>query len=77
MSTEINDGGPAFPRPSSGGWGRPQEGMSLRDWFAGEALPRVIAVAYSVSGGASHADIAAESYRYADAMLAARTLPTK
>lgn len=31
----INDGGPAFPIPSGG---QPQPGMSLRDWFAGQAL---------------------------------------
>ncbi len=36
MST-LNDGGPAFPvRPEFGEWkASPQNGMSLRDWFAG------------------------------------------
>ena len=35
MNTEnqINDGGPAFPILRSD-----QAGMSLRDWFAGQAL---------------------------------------
>jgi len=32
MNTPINDGGPAFPDD------RWQAGMSLRDWFAGQAL---------------------------------------
>lgn len=41
-----NDGGPAFPIPDDGTWADPQtckvfvpyRGMSLRDWFAGQAL---------------------------------------
>jgi len=37
MSDTINDGGPAFPLPSEPGF--PAEmGMTLRDWFAGQAL---------------------------------------
>jgi hypothetical protein len=50
MSNTTNDGGPAFPRPASeyepNGIrtdGRiaavPYAGMTLRDWFAGMALP--------------------------------------
>ena len=37
----TNDGGPAFPRPYSATDEVPipgQQGMSLRDWFAGQAL---------------------------------------
>jgi len=30
----INDGGPAFPRHAYDG----HDGMTLRDWFAGQAL---------------------------------------
>ncbi|MFG1429295.1 hypothetical protein [Roseixanthobacter glucoisosaccharinicivorans] len=30
--SKINDGGPAFPNPADAA------GMSLRDWFAGQAL---------------------------------------
>lgn len=39
MST-TNDGGPAFPVP-----GNPatQPGMSLRDWFAGQAMAAMVA----------------------------------
>jgi hypothetical protein len=35
--TQPNDGGPAFPRAGSD-YNKAQEGMSLRDWFAGQAL---------------------------------------
>lgn len=39
--TKIDDGGPAFPRAASEGGGRgeygEQDGMSLRDYFAGKA----------------------------------------
>ena len=42
MSTPINDGGAAFPRPVSfseeGGTHRGTLGMTLRDYFAGQAL---------------------------------------
>ena len=35
-------GGPAFPRASSN-YAQPQDGMSLRDWFAGQALAGIMA----------------------------------
>ena len=34
---EVNDGGPAFPVPSEDSG----PGMTLRDWFAGQALARL------------------------------------
>ena len=37
MSHSIDDGGQAFPVPSSDHHDR-QEGMTLRDWFAGQAM---------------------------------------
>ena len=40
--SKPNDGGPAFPRSASQHSG-PQEGMSLRDWFAGKALEGIMA----------------------------------
>jgi hypothetical protein len=68
------DGGPAFPHIVDGDRGRPwhQPGaMSLRDYFAGQAL-----VGLSQSGDynvSRHADqIAASAYQIADAMLEAR-----
>lgn len=72
---EVNDGGTAFPVPGDyfGGF----EGMSLRDWFAGQALAGWLS---SYPGGAIHpaqhdgkpADLARHSYALADAMLRAR-----
>lgn len=44
------------------------EGMSLRDWFAGQALSSIGAV----EGYADHAALAADVYAVADAMLAQR-----
>lgn len=46
-------------------------GMTLRDWFAGQAMA---GAAYNFANG--QADAAAEkAYRFADAMLAARERP--
>lgn len=70
----INDGGPAFPRPHSfndphqysGFSFEPQDGMSLRDWFAEQAL----AGAFAELGESTPAvDVIAKA---ADAMLKAR-----
>lgn len=45
MSTP-NDGGPAFPSPAlphaTDGRDEPRDGMSLRDWFAGQAMQAVV-----------------------------------
>lgn len=38
MSTPTNDGGPAFPTTPRSTLDIPQDGMTLRDWFAGQAL---------------------------------------
>jgi hypothetical protein len=60
-----NDGGPAFPVVVSEGDAVVSPGMSLRDWFAGQALTPFASV-LSPQGAAQLA------YEYADAMLAAR-----
>lgn len=61
------DGGPAFP--VAGPYGPFERGMSLRDYFAGEALAHILV-------NDSHAwkarEIARGAYDLADAMLAAR-----
>lgn len=62
---EINDGGPAFPWGTNG---HILGGMSLRDWFAGQAL---LATAGHLESS-SIENIADNSYRIADAMLASR-----
>jgi hypothetical protein len=65
MSTEAKDGGPAFPVHDDMMYPT-HPGMTLRDWFAGQAL---------ASAGSSSLDavrIANACYERADAMLAAR-----
>lgn len=70
---KTNDGGQAFPRTWTAGsngeyWPDSESGMSLRDWFAGQALTGLI-----------HKDVEADprriakgAYIIADAMLAER-----
>lgn len=76
------DGGWAFPRPSYDALNQPDFGtlgMTLRDWFAGQALMGYRAAGH-VTGGAfpsesklrSPDEIARWAYRDADAMLAER-----
>lgn len=73
MSTK-NDGGPAFPTAEWAGG----NGMSLRDWFAGQALPTIVTfMIESVRSGVTYpggdeAQAAASSYAIADALLKAR-----
>ena len=80
MSEKINDGGPAFPViPPEGradGFPSPAEGMSLRDWFAGQALAGMWVGRESdflrIESPAAN-DIARSAFKIADAMLAERT----
>lgn len=74
MSDQKDDGGPAFPeiklQPS--GWADVSGGMTLRDFFAGQALVG-IAGPHSADGFTlSPSDSAAWAYEVADAMLAER-----
>lgn len=72
----INDGGPAFPAEVGGGNGDLQvgqsawkmPGMTLRDWFAGQALASSATAPYNSSVSL----VANSCYRLADAMLAVR-----
>ncbi len=76
----INDGGPAYPLPVSdtfcasrakSGYG----GMSLRDYFAAQAMPELLRAAL-YNTDQTHlntAIVAADAYSMADAMLRART----
>ena len=74
MSEQIKDGGPAFPWPHTQypngevEWGLP--GMTLRDWFAGQALAGLMAAPECAAMGQE--DIAHSAWSMADAMLAAR-----
>jgi len=83
MGTQ-NDGGPAFPgREEDGQGGYDQHvGMSLRDWFAGQAFAGIV----REFGGIDREDgsqvfrvklCVDAAYLMADHMLAARKEPTK
>ena len=65
----TNDGGPAYPVASDIYHGSGITGMSLRDWFAGQALAGFLACS-EVSGSAD--TLARDAYGMADAMLRAR-----
>ena len=74
--SEINDGGPAFPFHIAENLA--ETGMTLRDYFAAQALPSVFkdyCEAARVDGWDPdwRHEVAAESYEMADAMLAARS----
>jgi hypothetical protein len=64
MNTPQNDGGAAFPMHERDDALR---GMSLRDWFAGEALTKA-----SQGSSKTADDIAKRAYYIADAMIAER-----
>ena len=77
MSIPINYGGPAFPALYSG-----EQGMTLRDYFAGQALAGLCARDLRPNNcGNTHInhanvrcdeDYSRAAYKHADAMLAAR-----
>ena len=71
----MNDGGSAFPHPGYHGIdGKfvdvPHVGMTLRDWFAGQALTGLMALQFVK---ASNEEFAKLSYKTADAMLFERS----
>ena len=80
MSATIDDGGPAFPVPIASS--QPGElvsacelgagGMSLRDWFAGQALA-AMTVAPDYSKGPCNYEMAERAYIIADRMLEVRS----
>lgn len=80
-----HDGGPAFPRPLPNVEAPPAEaaaiierhaGMSLRDWFTGQALSGWLSTWAGCSAAFPHGEnavrIARDCYDMADAMLAER-----
>ncbi len=63
------DGGPVFPNHDALGEKTTSEsGMSLRDWFAGQALIGMLAKA----NPETYKEAAVNAYAYADVMLAER-----
>lgn len=77
--SDAKDGGPAFPSDWAPQGGQATQGMSLRDWFAGQALLGLRANPGLTDRGADWADFAHDAYGQADAMLKERarleTLP--
>ena len=72
--SKINDGGPAFPStiqyfPDDKN-ANEEQGMTLRDWFAGQALAGM--GVECTSDEFCHSSVAECAYAYADAMLRAR-----
>ena len=81
MSKEIEDGGPAFPQnlPDDFVWRLPGDpgGMSIRDWFAGQALAGVWAgreTDFVRISAPTTTDVSVACYAIADAMLKARNI---
>jgi hypothetical protein len=93
MSDAIDNGGPAFPiadpekHTIDGLWSDFASGMSLRDWFAGQALTQSVddydrhekrvpnfgpLLPHASRLMTREEIIARQAYRYADAMLAVR-----
>ena len=85
MSGPIYDGGPAFPCQPKDAQGNPMGplecGMSLRDWFAGQALSGILSNQKIVESLMQIAEnhkspwgnaISICAYQQADAMLEAR-----
>lgn len=79
-AAKIDDGSPAFPRPDLVNLNPQSEdygtiygsgGLTLRDWFAGQALIGMKIPPNCVAGSPS-CDYAERAYRIADAMLAKR-----
>lgn len=70
----MENGGSAFPRPGVGFidlngndvWELPQDGMSLRDWFAGMALEGLLASRMDLK---DFEHVACAAYMLADAMI--------
>lgn len=73
-SKTVDDGGPAFPQGHLDGPHVNPSGMSLRDWFAGQALSGYMTIVDDRPAPNYQYD-ARLMYELADAMLAARKEP--
>ncbi len=74
MTDKIDNGGPAFPVTFEGGGNNGEspayfEGMTLRDWFAGQALAKSTR---GIWDSHKYDDVAKRAYGIADAMISAR-----
>ncbi|MDA1095476.1 MAG: hypothetical protein O3A25_19780 [Acidobacteria bacterium] len=72
MTMNNDEGGPAFPVVGLH-IDDPWSGMPLRDWFAGKALPEEMRRYAAMRDGAfDYDEVAALTYKMADAMLRER-----
>ena len=62
----IMNNPPAFPNEGFNGWGEPEKGMTLRDYFAAKAMQGIL------FEGLPPEETAKNAYEMADAMLMAR-----
>lgn len=67
---KIEDGGPAFPHMAADGHPDYRLGLTVRDWFAGQALVGMMQAMRPYSNDYERS--ARDAYTQADAMLAAR-----
>lgn len=69
------DGGPAFPNEGFNGWGEPQQGMSLRDYFAAKASAGMLTSGDYIGfvENEDYTGLASHAWRLADAMLKVRS----
>lgn len=74
---KIEDGGPAFPHMAADGHPDYRLGLTVRDWFAGQAIGAIIRqcasdLQFRDGSETSEQYFARKAYEVADAMLAAR-----
>ena len=79
MTDKINTGGPAFPNiardMSEGQPWRWTDGITLRDYFAGQAIGEIISFCANdtpIKGESAPEAFARKAYEIADAMIAVR-----
>ena len=66
----MSDSGPAFP--TTAGQVVYSHGMTLRDWFAGQALTSLLRNPNHNVGTVTFERVGQDAYKLADAMIAAR-----
>ena len=65
---------PAFPSTFHNGWGEPEKGMTLHDYFAAKAMQAMLARTPWDESGVSYAQLTGSAYEMADAMMLSREL---